>query len=108
MKSKPVPGTPIGAASKETRTANKAARAAVKKKKKLPPGTSHAVLVAAGQIAHKSTTKNPCQTVWEICEQNRDKKRKEVLDACLAAGVAYYTARTQYQAWKAAGKASQK
>ena len=53
---------------------------------------------------NKSSVKNPCELVWDICDKNKDKKRKEILAACQDAGVAFYTARTQYQLWRSAGK----
>lgn len=51
----------------------------------------------------KSTTERPCKRVWIIADDmlaaNPMVKRKEVIAACIAAGVAFYTARTQYQQW---------
>lgn len=56
---------------------------------------------------NKSTIENPCKVVWDISEEmtKQGYKRKDVLNACVEKGIAYYTARTQYQAWKAASKA---
>ncbi len=52
---------------------------------------------------HKSEIDKPCKRVWAIAEAmlvSRPKaKRAEVLAACTAEGIAYYTARTQYQQW---------
>jgi len=64
--------------------------------KKGPTGTH--------QINHNSTAANPCNTVWEIAEKLKGQKRKEVIGACVEAGVAYNTARTQYQKWFQASK----
>lgn len=54
-------------------------------------------------ITHHSEIPNPCKTVWGIAtdmkEANLMVKRAEVLAACVAQGIAYYTARTQYQSW---------
>lgn len=65
------------------------------------PETTHIVL-------NKSSVANPCKRVWDIAEKmHKDRpgiKRAEVLEACVEAGIAYYTARTQYQAWLAACK----
>lgn len=49
---------------------------------------------------NKSIIEKPCVAVWNIAESMPGAKRKEVLEACVAAGIAYYTARTQYQQWK--------
>jgi hypothetical protein len=57
-------------------------------------------------ILRKSTLANPVQVVWETCEAMRDQRRKDVVEACIKKGVAFYTARTQYQLWKSAGKAT--
>lgn len=49
---------------------------------------------------NKSTADRPCTLVWNIADAMPGAKRKEVIEACVKAGVAYYTARTQYQQWK--------
>lgn len=64
---------------------------------------------AAATIEHKekSEVKNPCALVWEIAEEQREinvvegtkLSRKAVIEKCVEAGVAYNTARTQYQLW---------
>lgn len=62
--------------------------------------------VALDQILRKSSIQSPCQIVWEVASEMAAKggyTRKQVIEACMAKGVAYYTARTQYQQWKAAG-----
>ncbi len=57
-----------------------------------------------------STIKNPCLVVWEIATEMTTvaggvpAKRKDILQACVDRGVNFYTARTQYQLWKQAGK----
>lgn len=50
--------------------------------------------------ADHSTVEGPCKMVWRIADENRGKTRKEVLALCDEAGIAFYTARTQYQAWR--------
>lgn len=74
------------------------------KKRKTP---SHASLLAAGKLAHKSKVKNPVQAAWESFERSRKDhgfvKRKLFIDEALARGLAFYTARTQFQEWKKAG-----
>lgn len=56
-----------------------------------------------GEVSNKSTTERPCKRVWIIADDmlaaNPEVKRKDVIAACIAAGVAFYTARTQYQQW---------
>lgn len=77
------------------------------KKAKTVRVLSHAAMVAKGAIRHKSKVINPVHFVWDTCDKMKGATRKTVVDACIAAGVAFYTARTQYQAWRVAGKASQ-
>jgi hypothetical protein len=52
-------------------------------------------------ILRESTIESPCQVVWEIAEEmfNDGHKRKDIIAACVAKGIAFYTARTQYQKW---------
>lgn len=65
---------------------------------------SHSAMVALDVIRRKSTFKNPVEKCWEIFNENPGMRRKDVINLCLKHGVAFYTARTQYQYWKAAGK----
>jgi len=68
--------------------------------------------IAGGEVVsndsrtHKSTVEKPTKLVWDIAESMPGAKRKEVLAAAEARGVAFYTARTQYQQWLTAKKAS--
>lgn len=55
-------------------------------------------------ISKKSTIDNPCQLVWTIAEDMAGQKRKAILEECVKQGVAYNTARTQYQQWRTAVK----
>lgn len=52
-----------------------------------------------------SKVPNPCLFVWETCIAMQGARRRDVIAACVAAGVSYGTARTQYQAWYSATKA---
>jgi hypothetical protein len=52
-----------------------------------------------GEVSNKSTIDHPCKMVWVIADEMIGSKRKDVLAACVKAGVAFYTARTQYQQW---------
>jgi len=56
---------------------------------------------------HKSAgVEKPTKLVWEIADSMPGAKRKEVLAALEAKGVAHYTARTQYQKWLVAKRAN--
>lgn len=64
---------------------------------------SHAKMVLLNKITRASKAKSPVKLAWETFDANRGKTRKDSIDAAIAKGVAFYTARTQYQAWKQAG-----
>lgn len=55
------------------------------------------------EVTNESTAERPCKLVWHIADDmkaaNPEVKRKEVLAECVKRGVAFYTARTQYQQW---------
>jgi hypothetical protein len=63
-------------------------------------------------IGHRraSSIENPCAAVWEIADQFKKAnggalpKRGDVLAECDRQGIAYYTARTQYQLWRTTQK----
>lgn len=63
-----------------------------------------------GEVGNKSSIDKPCSKVWDIAaamyKVNPQVKRKEVLEACFNAGIAFYTTRTQYQEWFKASKNS--
>jgi hypothetical protein len=54
-------------------------------------------------IPAKSTVEKPTKAVWAIADEMRAKNpnatRKEIVDECVRRGIAFYTARTQYQRW---------
>lgn len=60
----------------------------------------------------KSTIANPVQFVWDLADAMKAKdptiRRKDVIQAAIDAGVAGYTARTQYQAWYQMQRESQR
>lgn len=58
-------------------------------------------------INRESTIKRPCFVVWDTADNMPGARRKDVIEACVQAGVAYYTARTQYQLWLQTSKAGQ-
>ncbi len=46
-----------------------------------------------------STAEKPTKKVWAIADSMPGAKRKEVIEECVRQGIAYGTARTQYQHW---------
>lgn len=69
-------------------------------KKEKAPRTSQA---PADRI-RVSQIERPTKRVWHIADAMPEASRKEVLEACRKEGIAFYTARTQYQLWKNCGK----
>jgi hypothetical protein len=69
---------------------------------------------AKPKVSHrgKSTLASPTKAVWHLADEmvkaNPNTTRKEVMKAAEAAGIAYYTARTQYQLWLTARRAAAK
>jgi hypothetical protein len=55
---------------------------------------------------HISTIENPVAVMWDICEKMKNKRRRDVLKAAAEAGIAFWTARTQYQLWMTASRNS--
>lgn len=55
-------------------------------------------------IHEVSSFKGATKKVWAIADAMIEATRKEVIEECRRQGVAYGTARTQYQAWFAAKK----
>lgn len=54
-------------------------------------------------VVHKEPRrKGAVREVWDICEENKGLARKDVIAICVGKGINFYTARTQYQAWKQA------
>ncbi len=60
---------------------------------------------AKPEVKHKSDIPRPTKTVWHIADEmvaaNPQVRRKEVIEECVRRGIAFYTARTQYQQWLA-------
>lgn len=58
-------------------------------------------------LTRESTIERPCKQVWHIADMFKDNvggdvkkmSRKAVLAFCVDSGIAFYTARTQYQMW---------
>lgn len=57
------------------------------------------------EITNHSTIERPTKTVWHIADEmsaaNPQVRRKDVIAECVRRGIAFYTARTQYQQWLA-------
>ncbi len=57
------------------------------------------------ELRGNSTVEKPTKLVWsiadEVMKKNPKAKRADILAECDRRGVTYYTARTQYQLWKA-------
>jgi len=55
------------------------------------------------EIVHASSVERPCKLVWHIADELKisrpNARRAEILAECVSRGVAYFTARTQYQQW---------
>lgn len=60
---------------------------------------------AKPEVKHKSDIARPTKTVWHIADEmfaaNPQVRRKDVITECVHRGIAFYTARTQYQQWLA-------
>ena len=67
---------------------------------------------APREVTHVSTAERPTKLVWHIADEmilaNPDARRKEVIAECVRRGIAFYTARTQYQQWLAVFKGTAK
>lgn len=57
------------------------------------------------EVINHSTIERPTKTVWHIADEmfaaNPQVRRKDVIAECVNRGIAFYTARTQYQQWLA-------
>lgn len=51
-----------------------------------------------------STVEKPTRKVWEIADSMPGAKRKDIIAACVEQGIAFFTARTQYQKWMQASR----
>lgn len=60
---------------------------------------------AKPEVKHKSDIARPTKAVWHIADEmfaaNPQVRRKDVIAECVRRGIAFYTARTQYQQWLA-------
>lgn len=64
---------------------------------------NNSISQAVATISRESSVANPCLAVWtkadEMFATNPWTRRKDVIAACVTMGIAFYTARTQYQQW---------
>lgn len=56
-------------------------------------------MVSSVKEVKSSSAKKPVKLVWEIADKMWGESRKDIIAACVEAGIAYNTARTQYQAF---------
>lgn len=47
----------------------------------------------------ESKVENPVRAMWDLCDNNVNMRRKDVIALAVEQGISYYTARTQYQLW---------
>ncbi len=80
------------AATKSAKRTSKPAKATKSSKTTAKPGVHN--------LLRESAVEKPTKLVWHIADGMPKAKRAEVLKACADAGIAFYTARTQYQLWK--------
>ena len=50
-------------------------------------------------LPRESVIDNPVKMVWEIADSMWGQRRKDIIEECVRLGIAYNTARTQYQAF---------
>lgn len=60
------------------------------------------------EIERRSAIESPCLYVWDMADKmyKEGAKRSVIINKCIEDGVAYHTARTQYQKWYTACKES--
>lgn len=77
--------------------------AALAKDEGVEPPAAPKVEKLKAEVLHESSIERPCKRVFAIADDmltsHPGAKRKDVLERCVAEGIAYYTARTQYQQW---------
>ena len=50
-------------------------------------------------LPRESVIDNPVKMVWDIADRMWGQRRKDIIEECVKQGIAYNTARTQYQAF---------
>lgn len=102
------PGNLFAVGSYKTRDEATKGKAADARVAKLADVTMQTIAPAgdAPGMLHKSTIESPCYVVWDTADKmsKTGARRKDIINACIKQGVAFYTARTQYQLWYASKK----
>ncbi len=49
---------------------------------------------------NRSLVENPVERVWAVCNEMRSAKRDDIIAKCVAEGINFSTAKTQYYAWR--------
>lgn len=75
--------------------------------KETAPKATRLTKEEAKSIHKEPRRKGAVLAIWELCEANKDLRRKDVINLCVQKGYNFYTARTQYQEWFKASKNSQ-
>ncbi len=88
----PIPAPPVTSSALEATIAD------------APSEESAPAAEAPAEVRRKSLDKGAVKHCWEFFNAHPDLKRKEAVAAMVDKGVAFYTARTQYQRWFAARK----
>lgn len=65
-------------------------------------------MIKQNKITRVSASKSPVKLAWEIYNRNPKLQRKDAINLAISKGIAFYTARTQYQAWRTAGNNDKK
>lgn len=71
-------------------------------------GAEVATKTRSSFVKDPETGVGPTKQVWRIAESMAGAKRKDVIAACVEQGIAFGTARTQYQQWYTANRNSKK
>ena len=85
----------------DKKAAKVTSKKATKVAKETTPRPVAKATIKTQDILRESRVEKPCRAVWDIAEAMRNEdptvRRKDVIEACVSRGIAYYTARTQYQ-----------
>ena len=71
----------------------------------VPASDDEAAPATETKPRNKSTVTSPVRQVWAIADSMPGAKRKDIVAACVEQGIAFFTARTQYQKWNQSRRA---
>ena len=91
-------------AKQEQERAEANTRAKVAKTAKAAKAEKPVKIKVQGDVLRESSVLRPCKQVFHIADSMQGASRKEVIEACVNAGIAFNTARTQYQNWSSVQK----